>query len=81
MKKYMLICCCERDIEEPQFFDSYEEAYEAMINDYQAMTECDEEELNEVLNCPYDDSIESYSAYCTNKNHDDVDWKIFEVEV
>lgn len=81
MKKYILICCCERDIEEPQFFDSYEEAYDAMINDYQQMTECDDEEINEVLNCPYDDSIELHSAYCTNKNHDDVDWKIFEVEV
>ena len=81
MKKYILICCCERDIEEPQFFDSYEEAYDAMINEYQEMTECDDAELDGIINDKYDTAIESHSASCSNRNHDDVDWKIFEVEV
>ena len=81
MKKYVLICCCERDIEEPVFFDTHKEAYEAMLDDYKQTMQYDNEDLNEVLNDPSSDEITQFSAYCTNPNHDDVDWKIFEVEV
>ena len=84
MKKYMLICCCERDIEEPRFFDSHDAAHDAMVDDFFDTYGYDSEEIDndakeEILG---DDSdISEKEAYCTNLNHDNVDWKIFEVEV
>ncbi len=73
MKKYILICCCERDIEEPVLFDTHKEAYEAMLDDYKQMMGYDDDELSEVLNGPYSNAITQFSAYCTNSNLDDVD--------
>lgn len=80
--KYMLICVAERDIEEPEFFDTLEEAHTAMY-----------EQLADVYGVPVEDIKESYlsgeeydSQTCVNESSawgerhgNNFDWKIFEV--
>lgn len=62
--KYMLICVAERDIEEPEFFDTLEEAHTAMC-----------EQLADVYGVPVEDIKESYLSgeeydgqTCVNEN-------------
>lgn len=79
MKNYMLICCCERDIEAPKFFDTHEEAHEAMAKD-----------LADVLGMTKEEVMESYLEgkelgfyACLNYDsawsdrHTTCDWQIF----
>jgi hypothetical protein len=47
MKNWMLVCCCERDIETPKFFDTKEEAVKAMCAD-----------VADVLGMPVDEVME-----------------------
>ena len=75
MKKFILICCCERDIEEPKIFNSYEEAYANMKNDFLQTVGLEEDALDD------DNFLCDMEAYCTNLNNDNVDWKIFEIKV
>lgn len=69
--KYMLICVAERDIEEPEFFDTLEEAHTAMC-----------EQLADVYGVPVEDIKESYvneSSAWGERHGNNFDWKIFEV--
>ena len=67
--KYVLIEVIEREISTPEFFDTFEAARKEMANRY---GEAD----------PYNDYDGLYRdhAYCTNRNHDNCDWKIFELK-
>lgn len=65
---YILIEVIGREIHTPEFFYSYEEAYEEMENRF---FEANTRENGE---------IDDWSAYCESVNHDDCDWKIFKIK-
>lgn len=65
--KYILIEVVECDIQPPVFFDSFDAAHAEMKSRYEKASVYGCGELN-------DDN-----AWCTNRNHDACDWKIFEV--
>lgn len=68
--KYILIEVIEREISTPAFFKHYNEAYAEM-----------EKRFNEADKYKNGDGeIDDWSAYCENANHDNCDWKIFEVK-
>ena len=64
---YVLIEVVECDIQPPVFFDSFDSAHAEMKSRYEKASVYGCGELN-------DDN-----AWCTNRNHDACDWKIFEV--
>ena len=79
MKNWMLVCCYERDIETPKFFDTKEEAVKAMcadVADYIGFTvdEVIEARSNsgEIDNCTY-----IGIDYAWSDRHANCDWKIF----
>ena len=86
MKKFVLICCCEREIETPKFFDTLGEATQAMLDDLAITKGYSKEEIEELINeGNYDDyetglTPSGFSAW-TTVHHDNVDWQIFEVEI
>lgn len=65
-KRYVLIRVDARDIKEPKFFDTYDEAHKEMKKQYETVSEGGIGELN-------DDN-----AWC-NVNGYKIDWKICEV--
>lgn len=65
MKKFVLIEVVEREISTPEFFDTYEEAYAEMEARWDS--------------CSEDGEIESFFAYGETENHDNIDWRIFEI--
>lgn len=71
MKKFVLIEVIEREISTPEFFDTHEEAHKEMKRRF--------DECCEYREC--DGDIWKSFAWCENANHDNCDWKIFEVEV
>jgi len=72
MKNWMLVCCYERDIETPQFFDTKEEAVKAMCAD-----------VADVLGMTVDEAMEArenkngINEYAWSDRHTTGDWKIF----
>lgn len=68
MEMFILIEVIEREISTPEFFNTYEEAYNEMEVRF---NECN-------MRGGY---IDDWSAYCETLNHDSVDWKIFDMEV
>ena len=68
MKKFVLIEVIEREISTPEFFDTYDIAYTEM-----------KKRFNET--CAHEGYIDDWMAWCENANHDNCDWKIFEMEV
>lgn len=77
MKNWMLVCCYERDIEEPRFFETYEEAYKQMRMEFLAMLDWKEEELEEML-IEYDDECGLVEMAAWAERHgNNCDWKIF----
>ena len=83
-KQFILCETIEREISEPVFFNSYEDAYQEMrtrffkafgvedsidVTDDELLDDLDEET----------GYISEWSAYCENANHDNCDWKIFEI--
>lgn len=77
MKNWMLVCCYERDIEEPQFFETYEEAYEQMRMEFLAMLGWKEEELEEMLIESGDECGLVKMAAWAERYGNNCDWKIF----
>lgn len=79
-KNWMLICCCNRDLETPSFYGTKEEAHKAMCA-----------EVAEAVGLTPDEVIKSYSAgikevdrdaYVGNDfayadKNDTCDWRIF----
>ena len=68
MKKFVLIEVVEREISTPEFFDTHEKAHKEMKKRFD---ECYKD----------DGDIWKSFAWCENANHDNCDWKIFEMEV
>jgi hypothetical protein len=81
MKKWMLVCCCERDIETPEFFDTKGEAQEAMCKDFACMLGLTSEEVKKIMfkghNVDEDASI--FEDYAWADKHISCDWKIFNI--
>lgn len=79
---YMLSETVQRDISEPEFFDTFEAAREEMLSRLRVTLDTpediSEQALLKLAEARDGDIMES-EAYCTNKNHDDCDWKIHEV--
>ena len=65
---YVLIEVIERDISTPEFFDTFEEAHEEMARRYKdTARDIDDGELNK------------WEAWCESANHDNCDWRIYEI--
>lgn len=81
--RYMLICVVERDIEEPEFFNTMEDAHAEMCRQLADVYDIPIEDINESYL-----SGEEYDAYtCVNEDSawgerhgNNFDWKIFKVE-
>lgn len=81
MKKWMLVCCCERDIETPEFFDTKEEAQEAMCKDFAEILGLTVEEAKKIMLKGHD--VNEYARICEDyawsDRHVPCDWKIFNI--
>ena len=79
MKNWMLVCCYERDIETPQFFDTKEEAVKAMCADVGDVLGMTPDEVMEARNSK--NGINEYAwigdDYAWSDRHVPGDWKIF----
>ncbi len=79
---YMLNETTQRSICEPEFFPTFEQAQEEMLNRIRetldAPGDADKQTL-EALIQGHDGELMEDEAYCTSRNHDDCDWKIHEV--
>lgn len=77
MKNWMLVCCCERCIEEPTSYRTYEEAYNEMRYQFALMMDWKLNEVDEML-AESDSScgIDNNSAWGEHGGIT-VDWKIF----
>lgn len=71
MKNFVLIEVIEREISAPEFFDTLGAAQEEMRERFEASVQ-DEEDDNACC--------DEISAYCENSNHDNCDWKIFDLQ-
>ena len=81
MKNWMLVCCCERDIEHPRFFETKEEAVYAMCADVGDVLGMTPEEVMETrLNGT---EINLYAIvgddYAWSDRHVPCDWKVFDI--
>ena len=66
-KKFVLLSMIDNDFSMPQFFDTLADAQEEMSKEY-----------NEALiDCDWDGDIFASWACLTNKDHEDVNWRIF----
>lgn len=74
-KNFVLIEVIERDISTPEFFNTYEEAHAKMEEYYHEAANADCEEDEEL-----DGELNEWDAWCENSNHDNCDWKIFELK-
>lgn len=97
MKKYMVIDCCEREIGEPEFFDTLIKAQIRLFELFcDACRHIDEKVWEVDIHDKYEleDAIESISdilddennfndtcAWAETYNHDNWDGKIIEVEI
>ena len=79
MKNWMMVCCCERDIETPKFFNTKEEAVKAMCADVADVLGMTVDEVMEVR--AKSNSINEYAwigdDYAWSDRHVPCDWKIF----
>lgn len=90
MKNWMLVCCCERDIETPRFFDTEEEAIKAMCADVADVLGMTTDEVMEVRangDILRDTELGKFNEYAWigddyawSDRHVPCDWKIFNVE-
>jgi hypothetical protein len=81
MKKWCLISICERDIENPRFFDTKEEAQEAMCADLASIIKLTVEEVKKIMtteHCVWD-YAEVYEDYAWTDRNMNYDWRIFDV--
>ena len=82
MKNWMLICCFARDITTPQFFETKDEAVEAMceeVADYIGFT------TDEIMSIRLDDGkVDEYTHvdddYAWSDKDYDCNWRIFNIE-
>lgn len=77
----MLVCCCERDIETPEFFDTKEKAQEAMCKDFAEMIGWTTDEAKKVMLNGHDvnEYAQIFEDYAWSDRHVPCDWKIFNI--
>ena len=75
--KFLLIEVIERKISDPMYFDTFEEAHEKMEKSFFEANGCDPENYNRA---DLDGVLAERVAWCEDANHDNCDWKIFEIE-
>lgn len=76
---YILSCTVDREIHTPQIFMTLYEAQNQMKDEFIEVTGTPDSEIGNIDDEPFDNGearIESLQAYCTNKNHANVDWHI-----
>ena len=82
MQKWMLVSCCDREIDIPLFFDTYKEAYDAMCKDFAQIVGVDASELIDITKSEiadmHDVGILPDAAWA-EKRGSKYDWKIFDV--
>lgn len=83
---FILISTVEREICDPEFFATKSQAQTAMRKELADALHVEINDLDEILvsdnsNCDGTDvGLNEDNAYCTNLNHDNVDWHIFEFD-
>ena len=81
MKNWMLVCCYERDIETPKFFNTKEEAVKAMCADVADVLGMTTDEVMEVR--ANKNEIDEYAWICDDyawsDRHNPGDWRIFDI--
>lgn len=82
---YILVCCVEREINEPIACETYEEAFAKMCSQFADAVGCTFKEVIEAYpELPNgvdneDAGINDFFAWCTSKWHNNTDWKIFAI--
>lgn len=79
--KYMLVECIERDFNTPDFFETYEEAFDTMCQRVADVYHITKEEAKEKYfeNCDDEAGITESSAWITDYHHNNYDWVIYDV--
>ena len=75
--KFVLIEVVEREISDPMYFDTFEEAHAKMEECFFEANGCDPENYEPE---DLDGVLGERLAWCENANHDNCDWKIFEIK-
>lgn len=82
MKQFMLVIVCDREIFTPMFFDTLEEAQEAMIRDFAESVGVEvPEAIEKYMNNEEweDDSQITETCAATYTHHSCIDWQIFDM--
>lgn len=80
MKNWMLVCCVERDIEEPRFYETYEEAYEQMRSEFAEFMGWNLDEVDDLMaDSGSNVGLASMGAW-GERFGNNCDWKIFNIE-
>lgn len=84
VRRYILIEYVEPNINTPEVFGSYKEAYDSMRSRFLEATGSTEETFEEELKSDFengDAALAPWSAFCQTKNHDSACWRIYETDV
>ena len=76
-KNYILVECIEREINLPEFFETEEQAYNAMAQRMADILKIQVEDIETYDD--YDICISKSCAWITDYHHLNYDWKIFRV--
>ena len=76
-KNYVLVECIEREINLPEFFETEEQAYNAMAQRMADILKIQVEDIETYDD--YDICISKSCAWITDYHHLNYDWKIFRV--
>lgn len=76
MEQFILCETIEREISTPAFFDTIKEAQEEMAKRFKAAANLTDDDMGNLDE--YEACLDETKAYCTNKNHDNCDWAIFQ---
>ena len=76
-KNYILVECIEREINLPEFFETEEQAYNAMTQRMVDILKIQVEDIETYDD--YDICISKSCAWITDYHHLNYDWKIFRV--
>ncbi len=82
MKKYILVSTLEIEPAVVTAFDTYEDAYEVMKEQFLEAAGYDSvEEMNEMTEYSMDECLREDYAWCETANHENAVWTISELEV
>ena len=77
-KNYILVECIDREINLPEFFETEEQAYNAMAQRMADILKIQVEDIETYDD--YDICISKSCAWITDYHHLNYDWKIFRVD-